>query len=131
MRNFPLGASVSFASCAKAGKAVAISVAASITTIQGLMESSAISKRHDDLAEMLVGFHVRERLADIVEGEHLVDRQWQFARFHRRPQVLACLLEYLPDFIDRAGSEGDADIVDTARRMQVGVEGRMGAGEAG
>ena len=37
-------------------------------------------ERHHDLAEMLVGFHVLERLADVVEGKHLVDRQLQFAR---------------------------------------------------
>ena len=36
-------------------------------------------QRHDDLAEMLVGIHVRERLADVVEGKHLVDRQLQLA----------------------------------------------------
>jgi hypothetical protein len=36
-------------------------------------------QRHDDLAEMLVGFHVLERLADVVKGKHLVDRQLQLA----------------------------------------------------
>ena len=35
---------------------------------------------HHDLAEVLVGFHVLERLADLVERKHLVDRQLQFAR---------------------------------------------------
>jgi hypothetical protein len=54
-------------------------------------------KRHDDLAEVLVGFHVFKRLADIVEGKHLVDRQLQFAGFHRRPDILADLVENLAD----------------------------------
>jgi uncharacterized protein (DUF4415 family) len=34
---------------------------------------------------MPVGFHVLERFADIVEGEHLVYRQLQFARFLQKP----------------------------------------------
>ena len=33
-------------------------------------------ERHDNLAEMLVSFHVVERLGDVVEWEHLVDRQF-------------------------------------------------------
>jgi hypothetical protein len=37
---------------------------------------------HHDLAEVPVGFHVLERLADVVEGKHLVDRQLQLARFN-------------------------------------------------
>ena len=39
--------------------------------------SDAALEPHHDLAEMLVGFHVFERLADVVEGKHLVDRQLQ------------------------------------------------------
>src|ERR1700730_5682559 len=85
-------------------------------------------QRHDDLAEMLVGFHVLERLADIVECEHLVDRQLQFALLHRSPDILADLAKDLADFLDRAGAEGDADIGDAARRMQVEIE--IGAGAA-
>src|SRR5271169_5731469 len=87
------------------------------------------SKRHDDLAEMLVGFHVLERLADVVEGKHLVDRQLQFARFHCAPDVLADFVEDLADFLYRAGTKGDADIIDAARRVQVEVEIGMGAAE--
>ena len=79
---------------------------------------------------MLVGFHVFERLADVVECKHLVDRQLQFARFHRRPDVLADFTEDLADFLDRAGPEGDADIVDAARGMQVEVEIGVGAAES-
>ena len=87
------------------------------------------SQRHDDLAEMLVGFHVRERCADVVELEHLVDRQLQFSAFYRAPDVLADLLENLANFLDGAGAEGNADIVDAARGMQVEVEIGMGAAE--
>ena len=78
---------------------------------------------------MLVGFHALERLADVVEGKHLVDRQLQFARFHRRPDVVANFVEDVADFLDRAGAEGDADIVDAARGVQVEVEVGMGAAE--
>src|SRR6201984_674892 len=90
--------------------------------------SSLKSKRHDDLAEMLVGFHVLERLADVVEGKHLVDRQLQPARFHRAPEILFDLVKNLADLLDRAGAEGDADIGDAARGMQVEIE--LGAGAA-
>src|SRR5215475_4555608 len=83
--------------------------------------ASSSSQRHDDLAEMLVGFHVLERLADVVELVDLVDRQLQLARFDRAPDVLA-------DFVEGAGAEGDADIVDAARGMQVEIE--LGAGAA-
>src|SRR6516225_10337717 len=86
------------------------------------------SKRHDNLAEMLVGFHVLERLADLVEGKHLVERQLQFARFHRTPEILAYLVENRTNLLDGTGTEGDADIVDAARRVQVEVE--FGAGAA-
>src|SRR6266702_1502492 len=54
--------------------------------------------RHHDLAEMLVGFHVLERL---------VDRQLQFPRFPRRPDVLRHLLKNLADFFHCADAEGD------------------------
>src|SRR6266480_7808626 len=94
-----------------------------------LILDSLSSKRHDNLAEVLVGFHVLERLADIVEGEHLVDRQLQLARFHRRPDILADLVKDLADLLDRAGAEGDADIVDAARGVQVEIEISMGAAE--
>src|SRR5580658_7162409 len=86
-------------------------------------------KPHHDLAEVLVGFHMRERLADVVKGKHLVDRQLQFARLHRRPDILSNLLENLADFIDRAGPEGDADIADAARGMQIEIEIGMRAAE--
>src|ERR1700730_801867 len=69
-------------------------------------------QRHDDLAEMLVGFHVLERLADIVEREHLVDRQLQLALLHRRPDVFPDLVKNLADFLDRTGAEGDTDVID-------------------
>src|SRR5476651_2471382 len=78
---------------------------------------------------MLVGFHVLERTTDIGEREHLVDRQLQFARFYRAPDVFADLVENLADFLDGAGAEGDADIVDAARGVQVEIEIGMGAAE--
>src|SRR5713226_6656630 len=52
---------------------------------------------------MPVGFHVIERLADIVED--------------------------LADLLDRAGAEGDADIVDAARGVQIEIEFGAGAAE--
>src|SRR5439155_4301935 len=77
---------------------------------------------HHDLAEMLVGFHVRERFADVGEVENLVDRQLQFSRLDRAPDVLADVVEDFTDFLDRAGTEGDADIVDAARGVKVEIE---------
>src|SRR5262249_58330819 len=64
------------------------------------------------------------------ERKHLVDRQLQLARFHRAPDVLFDLVEDLPDLFDRAGAEGDTDIVDAARGMQVEIELGAGAAEA-
>ena len=78
---------------------------------------------------MPVGFHVRERLADTIECEDPVDRQSQFSGFHRWPDVPAHVVEDLADFLDRAGTEGDADIADTARGVQVEIEVGMGAAE--
>ena len=45
------------------------------------------------------------------------------------PDVLADLVEDLADLLDRAGAEGDADIADAARGVQVEVEIGMGAAE--
>src|SRR6516162_3686621 len=87
------------------------------------------SQRHDNLAEMLVGFHVLERLVDVVEGKHFVDRQLQLSRFHGTPDVLPDLVKDLADLLDGAGAEGDADIVDAAGRMQVEIKVGMGAAE--
>src|SRR5882757_7369406 len=86
-------------------------------------------QRHHDLAEVLVGFHVRERRADVLEAVDLVDRQLQLARFDRRPDVLADLVKDLADLTDRAGTEGDADILDAARGVQIEIEVGMGAAE--
>ena len=58
---------------------------------------------------MPVGFHVLEGLADVVEPENLVHRQLQLAGLHRAPDVLADLKDFA-DFLDGAGTEGDADI---------------------
>jgi len=44
------------------------------------------------------------------------------ARFYRRPDILTDFVEDLADLLDRAGAEGDADIVDAARGVQVEVE---------
>src|SRR5581483_756884 len=84
-------------------------------------------KSDDNLAEMLVGFHVLERLADILELVDLVDRQLQLARFHCAPDILADLVEDLADFLDAAGAESDADILDAARGVQVEIEFGTGA----
>jgi len=53
----------------------------------------------------------------------------QLALLHRTPDILADFAKNLADFLDRAGAEGDADIVDAARRMQVEIEIGMGAAE--
>src|SRR6202043_2520094 len=45
------------------------------------------------------------------------------------PDVLADLIKDLADFLDRAGAEGDADIVDAARGMEIEVEFGAGAAE--
>src|SRR5437868_7918243 len=68
------------------------------------IETCFSSKRHHDLAEVLVGFHVLEGFADIVELEHTVDRQLQFARLHRSPDVLADFIKDLADLLDGAGA---------------------------
>src|SRR5579863_9948982 len=94
-----------------------------------LLESRRTLQRHDNFAEMLVGFHALEGLADVGKCKHLVDRQLQCARFHRRPDVVANLVEDVADLLDRAGAEGDADIADPACRMQVEVEVGMAAAE--
>jgi hypothetical protein len=44
---------------------------------------------------MPVGFHVLERLADVVECKHLVDRQLQFARFLQKSDFPFGLLFWL------------------------------------
>src|ERR1044072_6202158 len=78
--------------------------------------------RHHDLAEVSVGLHVLEGLCDVVERKHFVDRQFQLAGFHRGPDVLFDVLENRADLLDRAGTEGDADIMDAAGRVQVEIE---------
>jgi hypothetical protein len=65
----------------------------------------------------------------IVELVDLVDRQLQLARFGGRPDVLADLVEDVVDLRDGAGAEGDADIGDAARGMQVEIEFGAGAAE--
>jgi hypothetical protein len=67
-----------------------------------------VLQRHDDLAEVLVGFHVPKCRSDLVELADLVDRQ-QLAGFDRAPDVLADFVKNLSDFVDAAGAEGDAD----------------------
>ncbi|UGY13171.1 hypothetical protein WDM22_14820 [Bradyrhizobium septentrionale] len=73
-------------------------------------------QRCHDLAAVIVGFHVVERLADVCEFVDLVDHQPQLARRIRGPNVLAYLVEDLADLLDRAGAEGDADMLFTRRR---------------
>src|SRR5690606_31022780 len=78
--------------------------------------------RHNDLAEMAVGFHVRIGLRDVGEGEHLVDRQRESTCGDRRPEIGTHRGEDVADFRDGAAAERDADIVDAPRRVQVEVE---------
>jgi hypothetical protein len=63
-----------------------------------------LQRRHD-LPEVVVGFDVLERLADVGEFIDLVDRQLQLARCDRRPDVFLHLVENLAEFLDRAGAE--------------------------
>ena len=52
-----------------------------------------------------------------------------FRAFHRTPDVFPDLVEDLAHFLDRTGTEGDADIVDAARGMKVEIEIGVGAAE--
>src|SRR5262249_3202188 len=61
-------------------------------------------QRHHDFAEVLVGFHVFERPADVGELVDLVDRQLQLAALHGSPDVLAHFVKNLADFLDAAGT---------------------------
>src|SRR6185369_8479183 len=70
-----------------------------------------------------------ERFPDLGERIDLVDRQLQFSRFHGAPDVLADLVKDLADFLDGAGAEGDADIVNAAGGVQVEIEIAVGAAE--
>jgi hypothetical protein len=85
--------------------------------------------RHHNLPKMLVRLHVLERLADVGKRIDLVDRQLQLAGFHRAPDVLADFVEDLADFLDGAGAEGDADILNAAGGVQVEVEIAVRAAE--
>ena len=71
-----------------------------------------------------------ESLADILECKHLVNRQLQLARFHRRPDIVSDFVKDLADLLDRAGAEGHTDIVDPARGVQIEIEIAVGAAEA-
>jgi hypothetical protein len=72
---------------------------------------------------------MRERPADVAKIVNLVYRQLQLSRFHRAPDVLANLVKDLADLLDGAGAEGDADIGDASRRVQVEIEIGMRATE--
>ena len=68
-------------------------------------------QRHHDLADVPIGFHVLERLADVGEFVDLVDRQLQLARLDRVPDILVQLVEDRADSLDRAGTEGGANML--------------------
>lgn len=70
-----------------------------------------------------------ERFPDLRKQINLVDRQLQLAALHRRPDVLADFVEDRADFLDGAGAEGDADVVDAARGVEVEIEIAVGAAE--
>jgi len=73
---------------------------------------------------------VLERCSDLVELVDLVDRQLLLARFDCAPDVFPHFVEDVADLLDGAGAEGDADIADAARRMQVEIELRARAAQA-
>jgi hypothetical protein len=56
--------------------------------------------RHHNLPQMPVRFHMLERLADLGKRINLVDRQLQFSRFDRAPDVFPHLVKDLADFLD-------------------------------
>ena len=91
-------------------------------TLRRVRDTKPSLQRHNNLPEMLVGFHVRKCCSDLVEIVDLVDRQLKLARFDGAPDVLADLVEDVANFLDGAGAEGDADILDAARGMQVEIE---------
>src|SRR5262250_1969896 len=78
---------------------------------------------------MLVLAHVRLRRYGFVERKAAVDRQAELARSHRLPQIGAHAAIDLTHFLERAGAESHADIVDAPQGMQVEVEFGLHAGE--
>src|SRR5437660_10154993 len=80
------------------------------------------SDPQDDLAEVPVGLHVRLRQGRLVEAEDAVDRQPQLAGLDRLPQILPHEPYDLAHLLQAAGAEGDPDIVDAARGMEVEIE---------
>src|SRR5262245_65946571 len=88
------------------------------------------SHRQHDLPEMLVLAHMCLRRSGLIEREAAVDRQPELARGHRLPQIGAHAAADLSHFLERAGTEGHADIVDAPQGMEVEVELGLRAGEA-
>src|SRR5260370_34748796 len=79
---------------------------------------------------MLVLAHARLRRRGLVERKAAVDRQSELARGHRLPQIGAHAAANLTHFLERAGPESHADIVDAPQGMEVEIELGLHAGEA-
>src|SRR3972149_7910281 len=86
--------------------------------------------RQHDLAEMRVGAHALLRRRRLVQRKGAVDGQPELARHHRVPQVRAHASHDLSHFLDAAGAEGDAHVIDALQRVLVEIELRPGAAEA-
>src|SRR6516225_9111330 len=82
-----------------------------------------------DLAEMLVGAHVRLRFHRLIEGKADIDGEPQLAGTHRIPKVRAHAAADLADLVEGAGAEGHTDIIDAPQCMQVEIEFSLGARE--
>src|SRR4051812_26596917 len=78
---------------------------------------------------MAVRLHVGLGLDRLVEAEDPVDRQPELAGLDRGPEILAHAPDDLADLLDRAGAEGDADIVDAAGGVEIEVELALRAAE--
>src|SRR5216683_7476490 len=90
---------------------------------------SLASDAQHDLAEMGVGAHMRLRRGRLVEREDAVDRQMKLPRLDQRPEIRAHPAIDLAHLVERAGAEGDADVVDALQRVEIEIEGAGGAAE--
>src|ERR1044072_8304096 len=81
------------------------------------------------VAEMLLRAHVLVASLRLGERISLVDRHLDAARFDVVPEVGAHSDEDFSDFLDRAGAEGDADIINALACMRIEVEFGFHAGQ--
>src|SRR5690349_17809673 len=71
---------------------------------------------------MGVGAHMRLRRRRLVEREDAVYRQRELAGLDQWPEIGMHATVDLAHLVERAGAEGDADIVDALQRVEIEVE---------